>query len=275
MIRCLLSLSFRLLHNYRCIVCGDGAGGGFRDLTETGMVVSASSSHGPQLEVVLFQGFWVCGNDIVVLRGGSRCGGRWGILEGETGSIVFPEGGGRIEPGALCRSFWCSGHNTVLLDKVLYGVGTVLVASFLPLLHHQVFADIGLVYARDKLCDFVIVGDLDVVLIGVVLSPCEVSRVGSEMLVGGVAPGGNEGGLRRHSFGVGYYGPLSEVSDERQNGFHTVPELVHLFFFDVLWHDGGENSGSPVENDGFLEMVFIPCHLVIVGELLVLGGGCQ
>ena len=30
-----------------------------------------------------------------------------------------------------------------------------------------------------------------------------------------------------------------------------------------------------MENDGFLEMVLIPCHLILVGELLVLGYGCQ
>ena len=30
-----------------------------------------------------------------------------------------------------------------------------------------------------------------------------------------------------------------------------------------------------MEDDGFLEMIFILGHLVIVGELLVLGDGCQ
>ena len=65
------------------------------------------------------------------------------------------------------------------------------------------------------------------------------------------------------------------MRDEQQNGFHTVPEVVYLFLFDVLWHDGGNDCESPVENDGFLEMVFIPGHLMIVGELLVLGDGCQ
>ena len=158
---------------------------------------------------------------------------------------------------------------------MLYGVGPVAVASFLPRLHHRVFENIGLVYARDKLRDFVVVSDFYVVLLGVVLSPCEVSSVGAEMLFGGVAPGGNEGGLRRHYFGVGYYRPRAEVSDERQNGFYTVPEVVHLFFFDVSWHDGGDNCGSPVENDGFLETVFILGHLVLVGEPLLLGDGCQ
>ena len=191
------------------------------------MVVVDSPSHRPYLEVVLFQGFHVCGHGVVVLRGGSRCGGRWGIFEGETRFIVFPESGGRIEPGVLCRSFCCPGHNTVLLDKVLYDVGPVSVASFLPRLHHRVFKDIGLLYAREKLRDFVVVSDLDVVLLGVVLSPCEVLGVGADMLVGGVAPGGNEGGLLRHSLGVGYYGPCAEVRDERQNGFHIIPEVVH------------------------------------------------
>ena len=223
----------------------------------------------------MFQGFRVCGHGVVVLRGGSGCAGRWGIFEGENGSFVFPEGGRQIETGVLCRLFCCPGYNTVLLDKVLYGVGPVSIASFLPLLHHQVFEDIGLEYARDKLRDFVVVGDIDVLILGVVLSPCKVSSVGAEMLVGGVATVGNIGSLRHHSFGIGYYRPRAEVSDERQNGFHTVPEVVHLFFFNVLWHDGGKNSGFSVENDGFLDMVLVPCHLMLVVELLVLGDGCQ
>ena len=65
------------------------------------------------------------------------------------------------------------------------------------------------------------------------------------------------------------------MSDERQNVFVNVTEVVHLFFFNVLWHDGGDNCVSPMENDGFLEVVFIPGHLVLVGDLLVLGYGCQ
>ena len=56
---------------------------------------------------------------------------------------------------------------------------------------------------------------------------------------------------------------------------HTEPEVIYLFFFDVLWHGGGNDCGSPMENDGFLEMVFIPGHLLLIGELLVLGDGCQ
>ena len=64
------------------------------------------------------------------------------------------------------------------------------------------------------------------------------------------------------------------MGDERQDGFVSVPEVVHLFLFDVLGHYGGENCGSPVEDDGFLEMIFIPGHLVLVGELLVLGNRC-
>ena len=103
---------------------------------------------------------------------------------------MLPEGDSQSEPGTLCSSFRCPGHDTVLLDKVLYGVVPILVASFLSLLHYRVFEDIGLIYARDKLRDFVVVGDFDVVLLGVVFSPCEVSSVGAEMLVGGVAPGG-------------------------------------------------------------------------------------
>ena len=30
-----------------------------------------------------------------------------------------------------------------------------------------------------------------------------------------------------------------------------------------------------MENDGFLEMVLVPSYLVLVGELFVLGDGCQ
>ena len=138
-----------------------------------------------------------------------------GHFGGRSGSIIFPEGGGRFEPGALCRTFCYSVHNTVLLNEVLYCVVPISVAIFLPLLHHRVFKDIGLVNKRDKLCNFFVVGDLGVILLGIVLLPCEVSSVGAEMLVGGIAPGGNEGGLRRHPFCVGYNGPSVEVSDEK------------------------------------------------------------
>ena len=65
------------------------------------------------------------------------------------------------------------------------------------------------------------------------------------------------------------------MSDEQQDGFVTIPEVVHLFFFDVLGHDGGNNCGSPVEDDGFLEMILIPGHLVLVGEMLIFNGGFQ
>ena len=65
------------------------------------------------------------------------------------------------------------------------------------------------------------------------------------------------------------------MSDEQKNDFHTVPKVFHLFLFDVLRHGGGEDCGSPVENDDFLEMIFIPGHLVLVDELLVLGDSCQ
>ena len=55
------------------------------------------------------------------------------------------------------------------------------------------------------------------------LLPCEVLRVGAEMLVGGVAPGVNEGGLSRHSFGVVYYRPCAEESNEQQKKFIPNP----------------------------------------------------
>ena len=135
---------------------------------------------------------------------------------------------------------------------MLDGVGPVEVASFLPLLRHLFFEDIGLVYARDKLRDFIVVGDVDLVLLGIVLSSCEFTGVGADMLAGGVSTGGDEGDLCRYPFRVDNYGPRAEVIDERKYGFVTVPEVVHLFFFCVLWHDGGDNCGSPVENDGFL-----------------------
>ena len=98
---------------------------------------------------------------------------------------------------------------------MLYCVGPFSVATFLPLIHHRVFEDIGLVNTREKLRHFIVVSDLDVVLCGVVFPPCEVSSVGAEMLVGGVAPGGNEDGLRRHPFCVVYNGPSAEARNER------------------------------------------------------------
>ena len=131
------------------------------------------------------------------------------------GSIVFSEIGGRFVPSALCCPFCCYGYHTILLNEVLYYVGPFSFANLLPLLHHQVFEDIGLVNTRKKLRHSIIVGDLDVVLRGVALPPCEVSSVGAEMLVRGVALGGNEGGLRYHPFCIGYNGPSAEVSDER------------------------------------------------------------
>ena len=154
---------------------------------------------------------------------------------------MFPESGGRIKLGALCCLFCCPGHNNVLLNEVFDGVGPVLVARFLPLLHHQVFEDVGLVDACDKLRDFVVVSDGDLVFFGVVLLSCEVVGVCVEVLVGGVTPGGDEGGLRCHPFSVGNYGPCAEVSDKQQDGFVFKLEVVHLFFFDVLGHDGGDN----------------------------------
>ena len=64
------------------------------------------------------------------------------------------------------------------------------------------------------MCDFFVVGDFDLVLLGVVLLPCEVAGVGIEMWVRGVAPGGDEGVLRCHYFGVVYYRPRAEMSDK-------------------------------------------------------------
>ena len=89
---------------------------------------------------------------------------------------------------------------------MLYGIVPVAVSSFLPLLHPRAFKDVGLVYARDKFRDFVFVRAVDLVLLGVVLLPCEVAGIGDDILVGGVAQGGDEGGLCCHPFGVGYYG---------------------------------------------------------------------
>ena len=103
--RRLLALSFHLLHHYSGSVGDNCAGSGLRDIAETGTIVAAPPSHGPQFQVFLFQGLCVCGHGVVILRGGAGCGRRWGIFGGETGSIVFPEGGGRFEPGALCCSF--------------------------------------------------------------------------------------------------------------------------------------------------------------------------
>ena len=125
----------------------------------------------------------------------------------------------------------------------------------------------------DKLCDFVFVSDVDLVLFGIVLESGEVAGVGAEVLVGGVTPGGDEGILCHHPFCIGDYRPRAEVCDKRQDGFVAVPGVVHLFLFDVLGHYGGDNCGSPVEDDGFLEMIFVPGHLVLVGELLILGEG--
>ena len=65
------------------------------------------------------------------------------------------------------------------------------------------------------------------------------------------------------------------MCDERQDGFVSIPAVVHLFLFYVLEHYGGYNCGSPMEDDGFLEMIFIPGYLVIVGELHLLCGGGQ
>ena len=42
-----------------------------------------------------------------------------------------------------------------------------------------------------------------------------------------------------------------------------------------MGHKGRDNSGSPMENDGFLEVVLVPSYLVLVGELFFLGEGFQ
>ena len=62
----------------------------------------------------------------------------------------------------------------------------------------------------------------------------EVAGIGAAVLVGGVPTGGDEGGLCCHPFCVGDYGPRVEVCNRQQDGFTAVPELVHLFLFDVL-----------------------------------------
>ena len=103
----------------------------------------------------------------------------------------------------------------------------------------------------------------------------KVASVGAEVLVGGVDPRGDEGGLCCHPSSIGNYGPRSEVCNEKQDGFVAVPKVVHLLFFGVLGNDGGDNCRSPVEDDGFLEVIFIPGHLMLVGELLILGNGGQ
>ena len=72
---------------------------------------------------------------------------------------------------------------------MLGGVGPVAVASFLPLLHHQVFEDFGLVNACDKLRDCFVVGDVDFVLLGIVLSSCEVAGVYADISVRGALQG--------------------------------------------------------------------------------------
>ena len=138
-------------------------------------------------------------------------------------SIVFSERGIQFISCSLCRPFRCSGNHSVLLYEVLWCIGLASVATFLPFLHHWVFEDTGLVNSCNELRHFIVVGDLDVVLCGVVLPPFEVSRVGDIMLVGGVAPGGNESCLRCHHFCVGNDRPSAKVSDKRWNSLHTIP----------------------------------------------------
>ena len=174
--------------------------------------LATSSSHGPQFLIVLFQGLHIRRHGVIVLRGGSGCGGTWGIFEG--GSIVFSERGGGFISCVLCRPFCCSGDHSVLFHEFLHCSGPVSVSTLLPFFHHRVFEYIGLINARGELRHFIVVGDLDIVLCGFVLLPCEVSHVGAEMLVGGVAPGGNKSCLRSHPFCVCNDGPSLKVTDK-------------------------------------------------------------
>ena len=128
---------------------------------------------------------------------------------------VYQKRGGRFISCALCRLFRCSGNHSVLFHKVLHCIGPSSVANFLQFLHHQVSEDIGLVNACNKLRYFIVVGDIDVILCDVVFPPCEVSHVGAEMLVGGVAPGDNKSGLSCHNFCVGKDRPSAKVSDKQ------------------------------------------------------------
>ena len=82
--RCLLPLSSHLLHYFCCCVGGDGASGGFWDFTEAGSF-STSPSHRPHFVIILIQGFHVRGFGVIVLCGGSGCGGKWGTFEGGLG----------------------------------------------------------------------------------------------------------------------------------------------------------------------------------------------
>ena len=173
--------------------------------------LAAYSSHRPQFLIVLFQGLHVRRHGIIIVCGGSGCGGTWGIFEG--GSIVFSERGGGFISCALCCPFRRSGDHSVLFHEVFYCCVPASVSTLLPFFHHRVFEDIGLIDARDELRHFIVVGDLDGVLRGVVLTPCEVSRVGAEILIGGVAPGGNKSCLRCPPFCVCDDGLSLKVSD--------------------------------------------------------------
>ena len=165
--------------------------------TET-CCLTTSSSHGYQFLIGLLQGLHIRRHGIIVLRGGSGCCGMWVIFEG--GSIIFSERGGGFISCAMCRPFRCSGNHSILFHEVLHCSVPSSVSNLLPFFHHRVFKDIGLINAHDELRHFIVVGDLDGVLCGVVLPPCEVSRVGDDMLVGGVALGGNKICLLCHPF---------------------------------------------------------------------------
>ena len=86
------------------------------------------------------------------------------------GSIVFYERGGGFISCALCRLFRCSVDHSVLIHKMLHCIGPASVSTLLPFFYHQVFEDIGFINARNELRHFIVVGDFDGVLYGVVFS---------------------------------------------------------------------------------------------------------
>ena len=92
--------------------------------------LAASSSHGPQFLIVLFQGFHVRCHGVIILCGGFGCGGTWGIFKG--GSIVFSERGGGFISCVLCRPLRRSGDHSVLFHDVF----NVVVQLLSPLSYH-------------------------------------------------------------------------------------------------------------------------------------------
>ena len=194
---CFLLLSLHLFHHLFCCVGSDGAGGDFIGFAET-RCLATSSSHRPQLLIFLFQGLRVCRHGVIILREGSGCGSTWDIFEG--GAIFFSWRGGGFISCAFCRPFRRFSDHSVLFHEVFYCCGPAYVSTLLPFFHHRLFEDIGFINACDELRHFIVVSDLDGVLRGVVLPPCEVLRIGADMLVGGVAPVGNKSCLRCHPF---------------------------------------------------------------------------